>query len=88
MVGLPAGAAVHVIAAASPSPGAKSVTVLDPLMLEALTETDTAPLSTLETAKRRVIPLPDNAPRVAEPPAGVIAKSPADKEPGSRLKKI
>jgi len=49
-------------------------------------ETVTVPALTLETAKRRVIPLPVNAPRVAEPDPAVIVKAVAAKKPGSRLK--
>jgi len=55
-------------------------------MPEALMETVTFPALTLEIAKRRVVPVPDNVPRVAEPDPAVIVKSLAHKEPGSRLK--
>jgi len=65
---------------------AASVTVCDPLATPALlTETDTVPALTLETANVRVSPLPDTTSRVAEPVPDVIVKSLAAIAPGLRL---
>ena len=85
VVGLSDGDAVQVMAAAGVP--AASVTVCAALEIPfLLMEIDTVPALTLETAKDRVVPVPVNAPLVAEPVPEVIVMSVATSPVGASLK--